>query len=408
MELFKTRLKIELNIIIFIISLLCHITSFLLFLFNSWELPIIELFFNHFIILLTISLVLTILIYKYKMTTTIITFIIIKFLILEVIGYPLGNYIVLELFLFISVIIETGLLISTPINIILTVILNIFFVLSQNSVSAWNLNTQMVSVHDLIFIISFNLILSLIVIILSYQIKIKNEQLIKIYRLDSAISQLANANIGFQSYIKIIELDAIANERKRLSREIHDAVGYTLTNIIMLLEAANLLSDKDIKKQRSAILTAKDQAIAGLEETRYALRSLRKENIQRRHGLAAINQLITAFRNATGVSIKVEYGNLPAFTTEVIDIIIYRIIQEGITNAFRHGMATKITILFWVKDDYINLIIHDNGSGFSEISEGIGITGMRERMASINGILSLNNVLDGFELKAQIPWKKET
>lgn len=407
MEMFKTKKILNSNIIIFVISLSCHIISLLLFFLHSWELPIVELFLNHFIILLCISIFLTIKIYLYKATATIITFIILKFFILFLIGYPLGSYLGLELFIFISIILETSLLLPSPFNYILTVLLNILFTVSQRAVSAWNYSISGISMHDTIITITFCTLISSIILILAYNIKYRKKQSIKINRLDSAISQLANANIGFQTYVKRIEIDAIVNERKRLSREIHDAVGYTLTNIIMLLEAANLLVDKDIEKQKEAILNAKNQAVSGLEETRYALRSLRDEGVHRRHGLNAINDLIKAFRNATGVNIKVEYGNLPAFTTEVIDIILYRMIQEGMTNAFRHGMATKITILFRYELDIIRLVIHDNGSGFTEITEGIGITGMRERMTDVGGSLLLKNVIDGFQLKAEIPWKKE-
>lgn len=225
----------------------------------------------------------------------------------------------------------------------------------------------------------------------------------KIDRLDSAISQLTDANIGFQKYVKEKEIETLANERKRLSREIHDAVGYSLTNIIMLLEAAALLVDKDKGKQKEAILNAKAQAMNGLEETRTALRHLREEREEPLHGKKAVDELIRAFRDATGIKIKVEYGNLPFSLGERVDTLIFRMIQEGMTNAFRHGMATVITIIFWVDDGLLRLSIHDNGTGTSDIVEGIGLAGMRERLEQLEGKLILKNVVDGFELSAEIP-----
>lgn len=74
----------------------------------------------------------------------------------------------------------------------------------------------------------------------------------KIKHLDSAISQLSDANVGFQSYVKSLEFQIIMNERKRVSREIHDTVGYALTNIIMMTEAAIRLPDEDYEKGRNS------------------------------------------------------------------------------------------------------------------------------------------------------------
>lgn len=319
----------------------------------------------------------------------------------------MGNYIGLELFLFCSLIVETGLLLPHPINITLIVLFNILFLISQQSVSAWWFFTNSISVHDLVFTGFFVFMFSAIVLILAYNILERKKRDSKIERLDSAIAQLTDANIGFQKYVKVNELETITNERKRLSREIHDAVGYSLTNIIMLLEAAVLLVDTDKDLQKETIINAKKQAVNGLEETRTALHHLREDEVDRVKGIRSIDELIRAFRDATGIAIKVEYGNLPAFTDDVVDSLIFRMIQEGMTNAFRHGMATKITILFWCDRGMIRLFIHDNGTGMSDFSEGIGIAGMRERLEKIDGKLTFKNVVDGFELGALIPWIEE-
>ena len=391
----------------FLFSTLCHLTAFILFILNSWTIPVKELFFSHFVILLIISFLLTIGIYLYRKTAPLLSFILLKFFILFLIGYPLGSYIWLELLLFTSLILETGLFLSFPTNLYTIFLMNLLFLFSQREISAWWYKLNDVSLHDMLFTVFYCSFVSVITFILAYNISEREKKDKKIERLDAAISQLTDANIGFQKYVKVIELDSIINERKRLSREIHDAVGYSLTNIIMLLEAAALLAGKDLGKQKESIFNAKKQAVNGLEETRLALRHLREEKIESLYGIRAVDELIKAFRNATGIDIQVEYGNFPTFTNEVVDAMIFRMIQEGMTNAFRHGMATKITILFWHDKGLIRLFIHDNGSGTSDIIEGIGIAGMRERLVKIGGRLTLKNVIDGFELGAEIPWRKE-
>ncbi|MCD6397029.1 MAG: sensor histidine kinase, partial [Spirochaetaceae bacterium] len=217
------------------------------------------------------------------------------------------------------------------------------------------------------------------------------------------ITQLTDANIGFQSYVNNLEIQTLIEERKRVSREIHDTVGYVLTNIIMMMEAASLLTDENIKKRNKILLTARNQAQKGLAETRAALRHLRSEKIVKAYGINMIEELVSVFQQATGIDIKVEYGNLSGFTNDRIDAIIFRTIQEGMTNAFRHGMATIIRINFWISENILHLTIHDNGIGANEIIDGIGVAGMRERISDIGGSLEIRNVDDGFKINADIP-----
>jgi len=393
--------------LIFLFSMVSHLFSPVLFKLKNWDLPIDELFFSHFSILILVSLVLSVGIFKYKDTVPCLIFIIVKFFIIHFLGYPFGDYIGIELILFTSLIIETGLLLKSPLNMIIIAAENVLFLLFQRNLSAWWYDISPVSHHDLLFTFLYCSAFSSLIIYLSVNIEDRRKKELKIDRLDSAISQLTDANIGFQKFVKEKELETLISERKRLSREIHDAVGYSLTNIIMLLEAAALLVDKDTGKQRDAIHNAKKQAINGLEETRTALRDLRDDRGEQLQGMRAIDELIRAFRSASGIEIKVEYGNIPQSVNDTIDAIMFRMIQEGMTNAFRHGMATKITILFWFDHSIIRLSIHDNGSGTVEMVEGIGLAGMRERLENIGGKLTFKNVVDGFELGAEIPWEEK-
>jgi signal transduction histidine kinase len=121
----------------------------------------------------------------------------------------------------------------------------------------------------------------------------------------------------------------------------------------------------------------------------------------------AIQRIAEAFQTATGVAVRIEYGNLPRFFGNGLDRFIYRFIQEGMTNAFRHGMATSIRVLFWVQDRTLSVTIHDNGRGANNLQEGIGLRGMRERVNEFSGTFKAANVADGFELIARIPIPQE-
>ena len=398
-----TRSREALHISASAYSILSHLISILLFSLYYRNLELGYHFLWQFYALILVSMIVSLILFFIHETSTRIIFLFLHYTLLFLIGYPLGSYIGIELILYTSLIIEISFYLSFPGNLIVQSIIFFLFILSQGGGSAWQRTIDRVSIHDLIS----TAVISLIMIVISMMLKKSsencNEKTKRIVHLDSAITQLTDANIGFQSYVKTLEIQTLIEERKRVSREIHDTVGYVLTNIIMMMEAASLLPDKKKAKRNEILFTARGQAQKGLEETRAALRHLRNEKIVKTYGINMIEELISVFQEATGIDIKVEYGNLSGFTNDRIDAIIFRTIQEGMTNAFRHGMATVIRINFWISGKTLRVSIHDNGIGSKEIVDGIGVAGMRERISDIGGTIDIRNVDDGFKIDVEIP-----
>jgi len=396
-------LKTNLRKTSLLLSILSYIISIILFYLYYRNLEFGYKFQRQFYIFLIFSLFISILLFLSKETRSSLLLLIIRYVLLFLIGYPLGSYIGIELVLYSALIIEISFYLPLPGNIILQIIIFTGFILSQGDISAWQKNISGVSFHDLLAISAYGLVLIAISVMLKNSDTINHTKTEKIKHLDSAISQLTDANIGFQSYVKTLEIQTLIEERKRVSREIHDTVGYVLTNIIMMMEAAALLSDEKKIKRNEILFTARDQAQKGLTETRAALRHLRNEKIVKNYGINMIEELVSVFHKATGIDIKVEYGNISGFTNDRIDAIIFRTIQEGMTNAFRHGMATVIRINFWITEETLRVSIHDNGIGSTEIVDGIGVAGMRERIFDIGGNIDIRNVDDGFKIDVEIP-----
>lgn len=224
-----------------------------------------------------------------------------------------------------------------------------------------------------------------------------------IVRLDNAVQQLSEANLGFQRYADLIAERATVDERNRVTREVHDTTVYTLTNLKMMLEAAQYLCRSESARVRELLSTAQQQALEGIENTRQALRALRAIN---EHGLGnftAVKRIVNAFEGATGVTVHIEYGNLPRSVGTEVDRFLYRFIQEGMTNAFRHGRATEIRLLFWLQNEILSITVHDNGVGASMIKDGIGFRGMKERIKALNGSFEAQSVPGGFEIIARVP-----
>ena len=317
--------------------------------------------------------------------------------------YPLGRYPWLSLTLMMPLFIEIGCYIGFPRNAA-----GMFGVLGmamflQKPKSAFYADLPGPELHDRIFFLVYSLIVILLILLYTGTAdKLARERKLT-GRLDDALSSMARANLGFQSYTSSLELDTLKKERKRVSREIHDTVGYSLTNIRIMLEAAQLLIDKDPKEAESLIVKSMKEAGYCLEETRGAMRLLRSKEISRPKGLRAFFRLVSVFAEATGIEVQAEFGNSPDSFGAAIDKAVFRFIQEGLTNSFRHGRATRIAIYFWIQNQVLNLSIQDNGTGLESMQEGLGITGMKERLNELNGSLYYHNITGGFEVSITIP-----
>lgn len=195
------------------------------------------------------------------------------------------------------------------------------------------------------------------------------------------------------------------NERERITREIHDIIGYTLTNLKMMMEAAIDLSKEYSPRLTELVKQARDQAQEGLNETRLALHVLRVVDTDKIRGADAVQKLARVFEKATGVVVNADLGSITWNFDESVELILYRLVQEGMTNAFRHGKATRIEISFEQDISAITLRICDNGSGCTEIKDGIGFSGIRERIGKLGGCFTAGNNSEGFELSAWIPCK---
>jgi signal transduction histidine kinase len=168
------------------------------------------------------------------------------------------------------------------------------------------------------------------------------------------------------------------------------------------MESATDFAKFDSDKTQELLKKARDLANSALQDIRNALSSLRNLDNPKSTGVREISELTKTFANATGVEIKMEYGNMPWTFGSDVDHAIYHCIQEGMVNSFYHGKATKIDIRFWISNAEIHIYIRDNGTGAKDVSEGIGIKGMKERVALLGGRISYYSN-DGFEVRLAIP-----
>lgn len=222
-------------------------------------------------------------------------------------------------------------------------------------------------------------------------------------QLELSLISLEQANRSYQDYAEKVEHQSEDKERNRITREIHDTIGYALTNIGMLLQAGKAIAVKDSARLNELLDAAREQANAALQESRnilYKLRAARPAGIQ---GLASVHRLATSLQEATGIEVEVSFGNAPWSFGSSVDSAIFRLVEEGITNAIKHGMARRIRITYWLTSDELQVRIWNDGRGSATVAEGIGIQGMRERFAGFGGRIEASNAADGFVLAAYVP-----
>jgi signal transduction histidine kinase len=217
--------------------------------------------------------------------------------------------------------------------------------------------------------------------------------------------RLVEANLGLQDYTVRHQRESIMNERNRISREIHDSVGYMLTNLIAVLDYTRelIIAGKDQALEK--LDCGRDQAREALAEVRRAVRALRPP-IEVSY-LQAISTLITAFSEVTGIEVSAHMSDLPDSLTEELDRLIYRVIQEALTNTFRHGQANHVFINVHLKNKFLSITIRDNGLGAINIKLGCGLTGIQERVKAFEGRFEVESGHNqGFIIKILIPWTK--
>lgn len=291
---------------------------------------------------------------------------------------------------------------------IMTVALyGVVVILAQRFDTAWGIALYRASWMDVGLFAAYIVFIAAVVAGIGSQQAIIAGQRGEIDRLDQTIGALSEANLTFQEYATSVERRSAEEERKRIAREVHDLVGYALTNLHMMLQAALDIHTSDQIRLAELLSSARDQTQAALFETRRALRELREIKSPASIGKTRLRELIRSFQSATGTQCDISYDNTPPSLGEEVDDLVYRTVQEGLTNSFRHGRATWVTISLQIQMHVLSVTITDNGTGAKQITPGIGMNGMHERLAKSGGTLTYGNVMRGFRIRADIPLATE-
>ncbi len=226
-------------------------------------------------------------------------------------------------------------------------------------------------------------------------------------RVQAVTSELFDANVRLQDQVDQTAAEAARRERLALARELHDTVAYTFTTIAAAIETGAELIEKDPATAIRELRYARSLTTEGLREVRGVVRDLREKAERGFSGPERWAALANVFHEATGVIVTLDLpADFPQIASE-LDEMIYRLIQEGMINAFRHGRATVVWVRVWMESGHLCLLISDNGAGAKEVGIGFGLLGMQERVHALGGRLSWRTSAGtGFDLAVEIPFEE--
>lgn len=204
-------------------------------------------------------------------------------------------------------------------------------------------------------------------------------------------------------------IDGQENERKRLSRELHDSLGQSLIGIKMRLES---ISENKINKAFETLAVVKDFVNKTIDEVRRMSNNLMPAVLSEFGLTTAINNICKQTADNSGINIYFEHQNISKDLPDKTIIYIFRIVQEALNNTVKHSNATEMNIMLMQEERYMILLIEDNGKGFDpngQKSQGNGLYNMRERVNLLQGTISIAPSLGkGLVINIKIPLKTST
>jgi signal transduction histidine kinase len=201
-------------------------------------------------------------------------------------------------------------------------------------------------------------------------------------------------------------------ERRKVARDLHDSTGQTLValKISVSFLQASCVVDPATQAIVSDIAQLADQAIEEIRTMAYLLHPPLLDEVG--FGCAA-EWYIEGFAKRSGISVKADIANSPGRLPKKVEIALFRVLQESLTNVHRHSGASEASIRFQHEAAAAVLEIRDFGKGITEerlrllstasAGTGVGLAGMRERLRELNGTLEIKSDLCGTSMRATVP-----
>lgn len=210
-------------------------------------------------------------------------------------------------------------------------------------------------------------------------------------------------NLSLEHYAKQIEKLTLIEERNRLSRELHDTVGHTMTTTVMGMNAVRYLIDTAPEEAKRNLQELIQVTRVGLDEIRRHIHQLAPDKEEKPLS-SVLSDIADDFARYTGTHIAVEVSGLERPVSEQIELALIRCLQESLTNAKRHGKADQVSVVLEFEEQALSLSVADNGAGTDQLVKGFGLQGMAGRMDQVGGSVRIDSKpMRGTTLTCRIP-----
>ena len=230
-------------------------------------------------------------------------------------------------------------------------------------------------------------------------IKNKNEERERVRLLNE---KLEEANTRLRAYAIHAGRMAETRERNRLAREIHDTLGHALTGITAGLDACMVTLESAPAFTRQQLARIRDTAQKGITDVRRSMKKLRPDAMEKLPFQEAIAGMTRDYAQASGMEVVLDVQQWPANLREDQEDVIYRVLQECLTNAHRHGQAQHVRITIGETEGILGICIADDGTGCLEVTPGFGLRHMQERLYLLHGTVEYRSA-NGFIVEVKVP-----
>lgn len=223
--------------------------------------------------------------------------------------------------------------------------------------------------------------------------------------LRSSHAELESAHLELGRYAARVRELSISEERTRMAREIHDSLGHYLTAISLQLDAAGKTIIKGPERARGQVDKARGLASEALSEVRRSVRALKPLAVEERSGTGAFRALVRSFEG-TGFVVSFGVKGEERELSSERELVLYRALQEGLTNASRYSQAHRVSSLLFFEPEGVRLEVADDGEGAPEgfMEGGFGLSALEERVEALGGSMRAGNAAEGgFLLEVGLP-----
>lgn len=255
-------------------------------------------------------------------------------------------------------------------------------------------------------------IMFIFIILLNYISRLYNtkKEAQRLYdKLRISEEQLIETKNHLEECLTSIEELTVIKERNRISREIHDSVGHSLSTAMIQLSAMESIADKEGSMLKDMASNLRNFINESFQDVKKAVSELKSDDYDNYRGLIRIQELCKNFEKMSGVEVNIILSKGDWTLSIKQSTHLYRITQEVLSNALRHGKASKVKVIMnFTENDFV-ISFKDDGIGTDIIKEsGFGLKNIRERAEEIDGIIDVSSeVGKGFFIKLVIPRDKE-